>query len=144
MGVELGVVDFEEGAFGVPADGVDLVAEVESGEVFADPAAVGVVFGAVDVEFFGEVEGVEPLVGFQVIEEGPGVGGVGEGDEVGEEGDLEGGVVDEEAGVPGEVGALVVERGVEVGEGVGEGGEGEVEGADPDAREVEGAGGRGG
>lgn len=29
--VELGEVDLEEGAFGVPADGVDLVAEVESG-----------------------------------------------------------------------------------------------------------------
>ena len=29
VGVELGVVDVEEGAFGVPADGVDLVAEVE-------------------------------------------------------------------------------------------------------------------
>ena len=35
VGVELGEVDFEDVAFGVPADGVDLVAEVESGEVLA-------------------------------------------------------------------------------------------------------------
>lgn len=138
VGVELGEVDFEEFAFGVPADGVDLVAEVEGGELFADPAAVGVVFGAVDVEAFGEVEGEEAFAGFEVVEEGPGAGGVDEGDEVGEEGDLEGGAVDEEAGVPVEGGALVVEGGAEAGEGVGEGGEGEVEGADADAGEVEG------
>ncbi|WP_307782936.1 hypothetical protein [Streptomyces sp. RB110-1] len=31
VAVDLGEVDFEEGAVGVPADGVDLVAEVESG-----------------------------------------------------------------------------------------------------------------
>lgn len=31
FGVDLGVVDFEEVPFGVPADGVDLVAEVEPG-----------------------------------------------------------------------------------------------------------------
>jgi hypothetical protein len=30
--VELGEVDLEQGAFGVPADGVDLVAEVQPGE----------------------------------------------------------------------------------------------------------------
>lgn len=123
VGVELGVVDFEECASGVPADGVDLVGEVEAGEVFADPAAVGVVFGASDVEVLGEVEGVEAFAGFEVAEEGPGAGGFGEGDEVGEEGDLEGGVVDEESGVPVEGGALFVEGGSELGEGVGEGGE---------------------
>ncbi len=139
--VELGEVDFEQVAFGVPADGVDLVAEVESGEVVADPAAVGVVFGAVDVEALGEVEGEEAVAGSEVVEEGPGAGGVGEGDQVGEEGDLEGGAVDEEAGVPVEGGALVVEGGVEFGEGVGEGGEGEVEGADADADEVAGCSG---
>ncbi len=33
FGVELGEVDFEEFVFGVPADGVDLVAEVEAGQV---------------------------------------------------------------------------------------------------------------
>src|ERR1044072_269022 len=33
VAVELGVVDFEEVAFGVPADRVDLVAEVQCGEV---------------------------------------------------------------------------------------------------------------
>ena len=138
VGVELGEVDFEDVAFGVPADGVDLVAEVESGEVVGDPAAVGVVFGALDVEALGEVEGEEPVAGLEVVEEGPGAGGVGEGDQVGEEGDLEGGAVDEEAGVPVEAGALFVEDGVEFGEGVGEGGEGEVEGADADADEVAG------
>lgn len=109
----MGVVDFEDFVFGVPADGVDLVAEVEAGEVFADPAAVGVVFGAVDVEALGEVEGEEAFARFEVVEEGPGAGGVGEGDEVGEEGDLEGGAVDEEAGVPVEGGALVVEGGAQ-------------------------------
>lgn len=31
FGVELAEVDFEEAVFGVPADGFDLVAEVESG-----------------------------------------------------------------------------------------------------------------
>lgn len=138
FGVELGEVDFEEAAFGVPADGVDLVAEVESGEVFADPAAVGVVFGALDVEALGEVEGEEAFAAFEVVEEGPVACGVGEGDEVGQEGDLEGGAVDEEAGVPVEGGALFVEGGVEFGEGVREGGEGEVEGADADADEVAG------
>lgn len=61
VGVELGEVDFEEVAFGVPADGVDLVAEVESGELVGDPAAVGVVFGALDVEALGEVEGEEAV-----------------------------------------------------------------------------------
>lgn len=61
--VELGEVDFEVGVFGVPADGVDLVAEVEAGELLADPAAVGVVFGALDVEALGEVEGEEPVAG---------------------------------------------------------------------------------
>lgn len=35
VGVKLGEVDFEEVAFGVPADGVDLVAEVESGRLSA-------------------------------------------------------------------------------------------------------------
>ncbi|MGY4933810.1 hypothetical protein ACWD7T_22375, partial [Streptomyces sp. 900116325] len=30
----------------VPADGVDLVAEVETGQLVGDPAAVGVVFGS--------------------------------------------------------------------------------------------------
>lgn len=59
--VELGEVDFEEVALVVPADGVDLVAEVEVGELAGDPAAVGVVFGALDVEAFGEVEGEEPV-----------------------------------------------------------------------------------
>lgn len=113
----MGEVDFEEAAFGVPADGVDLVAEVESGEVFADPAAVGVVFGALDVEALGEVEGEEAFAAFEVVEEGPVACGVGEGDEVGQEGDLEGGAVDEEAGVPVEGGALFVEGGVEFGEG---------------------------
>lgn len=63
VGVELGVVDFEVGVLGVPADGVDLVAEVEAGELSADPAAVGVVFGALDVEALGEVEGVEAVAG---------------------------------------------------------------------------------
>ncbi len=109
VGVELGEVDFEEGAFGVPADGVDLVAEVESGELFGDPAAVGVVFGSLDVEALGEVEGEEAVAGAEVVEEAPGAGGVGEGDEVGEEGDLEAGAVEEEAGVPVEGGALFVE-----------------------------------
>lgn len=104
VGVQSGVVDFEDVAFGVPADGVDLVAEVESGELVGDPAAVGVVFGALCVEALGEVERVEALVGFEVVEEGPGAGGVGEGDEVGEEGDLDAGAVDEEAGVPVEAG----------------------------------------
>lgn len=61
VGVELGEVDFEEAPFVVPADGVDLVAEVEAGELVADPAAVGVVFGALDVEALGEVEGEEPV-----------------------------------------------------------------------------------
>lgn len=117
VGVELGEVDFEEFAFVVPADGVDLVAEVQGGEFFADPAAVGVVFGAVDVEALGEVEGEEAFASLEVVEEGPGAGGVDEGDEVGEEGDLEGGAVDEEAGVPVEGGALVVEGGAELGEG---------------------------
>lgn len=112
----MGVVDLEAGGVGVPADGVDLVAEVEAGEPGADPAAVGVVFGAVDVEALGEVEGVEAVLGALVVEEAPGAGGVGEGDEVGEEGDLEGGAVDEESGVPVEGGALFVEGG---GEGVG-------------------------
>lgn len=138
VGVELGVVDFEGVAFGVPADGVDLVAEVECGEVVGDPAAVGVVFGAPDVEVLGEVKGVEAVVGLEVVEEAPGIGGVREGDEVGEEGDLDAGAVDEEAGVPVEAGALFVEDGVEFGEGVGEGGEGEVAGADADADEVAG------
>lgn len=139
----MGEVDFEECAVGVPADGVDLVAEVEAGEVSADPAAVGVVFGAFDVEALGEVEGVEAVLGAEVVEEGPGAGGVGEGDEVGEEGDLEGGAVDEESGVPVEGGVLFVEgdgEGVGVvgggGDAVGECGEGEVEGADADADEV--------
>lgn len=143
VAVELGEVDFEEGAVGVPADGVDLVAEVESGELFGDPAAVGVVFGSLDVEALGEVEGEEAVAGAEVVEEGPGAGGVGEGDEVGEEGDLEAGAVEEEAGVPVEGGALFVEgrgEGAGVagggGDGVGEGGEGEVEGADADADEV--------
>ncbi len=63
VGSELGEVDFEVGVFGVPADGVDLVAEVEVGELLADPAAVGVVFGALDVEALGEVEGEEPFAG---------------------------------------------------------------------------------
>lgn len=31
FGVELGEVDFEQVSFGVPADGVDLVSEVQSG-----------------------------------------------------------------------------------------------------------------
>ncbi|GAA3121478.1 hypothetical protein GCM10017687_39030 [Streptomyces echinatus] len=61
--VELGVVDLEDVAFGVPADGVDLVAEAEAGECLGDPAAVGVVFGALDVEALGEVEGEEPFAG---------------------------------------------------------------------------------
>lgn len=61
VGVELGEVDFEELAFGVPADGVDLVAEVEAGELVGDPAAVGVVFGSLDVEALGEVEGEEAV-----------------------------------------------------------------------------------
>ncbi|GAA3107421.1 hypothetical protein GCM10020254_61650 [Streptomyces goshikiensis] len=144
VGVELGVVDFEEVAFGVPADGVDLVAEVESGEAAGDPAAVGVVFGALDVELLGEVEGEEPFLVLEVVEEAPGAGGVGEGDEVGEEGDLEGGAFDEESGVPAEVAALVVEDGGEfagslLGQALGEGGEGEVEGADADSDEVLGA-----
>lgn len=139
VGAGLGVVDFEEGAFGVPADGVDLVAEVESGEVLGDPAAVGVVLGAVDVEALGEVEGEEALAVAEVAEEAPGAGGVGEGDEVGEEGDLEGGAVDEHAGVPVEGGALFEEGGAGgVGDAVGEGGEGEVEGADADADQVVG------
>lgn len=138
VGVEPGEVDFEEVVFGVPADGVDLVGEVESGEVVGDPAAVGVVFGALDVEALGEVEGEEAVAVLEVVEEGPGAGGVGEGHQVGEEGDLEGGAVDEEAGVPVEAGALFVEDGVEFGEGLGEGGEGEVEGADADAHQVAG------
>lgn len=115
VGVELGVVDFVVGVVGVPADGVDLVVEVGGGELFADPAAVGVVFGSVDVELLGEVEGVEAVADAEVVEEGPGAGGVGEGGEVGEEGDLEGGAVDEEAGVPVEGGALFVEGGGEGG-----------------------------
>lgn len=142
-GVELGEVDFEEVAFGVPADGVDLVAEVESGEAVGDPAAVGVVFGAVDVELLGEVEGEEPFLVLEVAEKAPGAGRVGEGDEVGEEGDLEGGSFDEESGVPAEVAALVVEGGGEFADSllrqaVGEGREGQVEGADPDSDEVVG------
>lgn len=149
VGVELGEVDFEHVSFGVPADGVDLVSEVESGEVLADPAAVGVVFGALHVEALGEVEREEPVAAFEVAEEGPGAGGVGEGDQVGEEGDLDGGAVDEESGVPVEAGVLFVEDGVEFGEGLGERGEGEVAGADADADEVVGgvrvgAGGGGG
>lgn len=142
VGVQVGVVDLEETAFGVPADGVDLVVEVEGGEVFGDPAAVGVVFGALDVEALGEVEGEEAFAGPEVVEEAPGAGRVGEGDEVGEEGHLDAGAVDEQSGVPVEGGALVVEDGVEAGEGVGEGGEGEVEGADADADEVVGGVGR--
>lgn len=117
VGVELGEVDLEGVAFGVPADGVDLVAEVECGEAVGDPAAVGVVFGAVGVEALGEVEGEEALAGLEVVEEGPGAGGVGEGDEVGEEGDLDARAVDEESGMPVEGGALFVEDGVEFGEG---------------------------
>ncbi|GAA3068514.1 hypothetical protein GCM10020000_61170 [Streptomyces olivoverticillatus] len=111
---------------------------MEAGEVLADPAAVGVVFGAMDVVALGEVEGEEAFACFEVVEEAPGAGGVGEGDEVGEVGDLEGGAVDEEAGVPVEGGVLVVEGGAELSEGRGEGCEGEVEGADADADEVEG------
>jgi hypothetical protein len=111
--VELGEVDFEQVAFGVPADGVDLVAEVEAGEVVGDPAAVGVVLRALDVEPLGEVEGEEPVAGAQMVEERPGAGRVGEGDEVGEERDLEGGALDEEAGVPPEGGLLFVEGGGE-------------------------------
>lgn len=117
VAVELGEVDFEDVAFGVPADGVDLVAEVESGEAVADPAAVGGVFGAVDVESFGEVEGEEAVAGLEVVEEGPGARGVGEGHQVGEERDLEGGAFDEESGVPVEGGPLFVEGGVEFGQG---------------------------
>ncbi|BFO20645.1 hypothetical protein SHKM778_70330 [Streptomyces sp. KM77-8] len=135
-----GEVHLEQGAFGVPADGVDAVAEVQGREVAGDPAAVGVVLGAADVEPLGEVEGVEALAGPEVVEEGPGAGGVGEGDEVGEEGDLDGDVVEEQAGVPGEAGVLVVEGGVQSGEGMGQRGEGEVEGADADADEVVGRG----
>lgn len=138
FGVELGEVDFEDVAFGVEADGVDLVVEVEAGEVLGDPAAVGVVFGALDVEALGEVEGEEALAGLEVVEEGPVAGGVGEGHQVGEERDLDGGAVDEQPGVPAEGGALFVEDGVECGEGLGEGGEGEVEGSDADADEVAG------
>lgn len=138
VAVELGEVDLEDVAFGVEADGVDLVAEVESGEAVGDPAAVGVVLGALDVEALGEVEGEEPVAGLEVVEEGPGAGGIGEGYQVGQEGDLDGGAVDEQAGVPVEAGALFVEGGVEFGEGVGEGGEREVEGADADADQVAG------
>ncbi len=36
VGVELGVVDFEEAAFRVPADGVDLVVEAEAVQVLGD------------------------------------------------------------------------------------------------------------
>lgn len=61
LAVELGEVDFEEFALVVPADCVDLVAEVEAGQLVGDPSAVGVVLGALDVEAFGEVEGEEPV-----------------------------------------------------------------------------------
>src|ERR1044072_3543193 len=71
---------FEDVAFGVEADGVDLVVEVEAGEVLGDPAAVGVVFGALDVEALGEVEGEEALAGLEVVEEAPVAGGGGGGD----------------------------------------------------------------
>lgn len=140
-GVELGVVDLEEVAFGVPAHRVDLVVEAEGGQVLGDPAAVGVVLGALDVEALGEVEREEAFSGPEVVEEGPGARRVDEGDQVGEEGHLDACAVDEQAGVPAEAGALVVEDGVEAGEGVGEGREGEVEGADADADEVAGASG---
>lgn len=69
VGVDLGEVDFEEVVFGVPADGVDLVAEVESGQAAGDPPAVGVVFGALDVEALGEVEGEEAFLVLEVAEE---------------------------------------------------------------------------
>lgn len=74
-GVELGVVDLEEVAFGVPAHRVDLVVEAEGGQVLGDPAAVGVVLGALDVEALGEVEREEAFSGPEVVEEGPGLAG---------------------------------------------------------------------
>ena len=138
VGAQAGVVDVEQGLFGVPAHGVDAVPEVQGGELAADPAAVVVVLGARDVEALGEVEGVQPLVVPQVVEEAPRVGGVGEGHQVGEEGHLQGGALDEQPGVPVEGGALLVPGGLQSGLGVGEGGEGEVGGADADADQVVG------
>lgn len=138
--VELGEVDFEQAPFGVPADRVDLVAEVQAGEPLADPAAVGVVLGALDVELLGEVEREEALTALQVVEEGPRAGRVGQGHQVGEERDLERGSLDEEARVPVEGRLLLVEGGGDAaGDPVREGGEREVEGADADAHEIEGA-----
>ena len=75
VGVELGEVDLEDIAFGVEADGVDLVAEGSPGRLSADPAAVGVVLGALDVEALGEVEGEEPVAGPEVAEEDQGLAG---------------------------------------------------------------------
>lgn len=138
VAVQLGVVDLEQVPFGVPAHRVDLVAEPQSRQVLGDPAAVGVVFGALDVESLGEVERIEPVAGPEVVQERPGALGVGERHQVGQEGDLDGGAFDEQSRVPVEGGALFVEDGVQFGEGVGEGGEGEVGGSDADADEVAG------
>lgn len=134
--VEPGVVDLEAGAGRVPAHRVDLLAEVGVGQVLGDPAAVGVVLGAVDVEAFGEIEREEALAALQPVQERPAAGRVDERHQVGEEGHLQGGAVDEQPGVPVEGGPLVVEGGGEPLDAVGQRGQRQVERADADPEQV--------
>lgn len=145
-----GAEDEAAGAVGVAGrggDGVQLLAlvvrdlgdrggEADAAQLARGPAAVVVVLDPQRVEVLPDVEGVQPALLLQVVEEGVRRGRVGERHQVRHERGLEVGAVQEHPGVPLEVRLGLQEDAVQLGDGLGEAGEAEVEGAEADAHEV--------
>lgn len=138
VGPQPGELHRERVLFGVPGHRVDPVAEAGGGEFGAHPAQIVVELGAVDVEVLGEVEREEPAANLEVIEVGPGAGGIDKAHQIGQERHLECRALDEQPGVPVEGRALLVEGGAQPGDAVGERGEREVEGPCPHPQQIEG------
>lgn len=117
-------------------DGGDLVGEADGAEFAGRPAAVVVELGAQRIEVLADVERVQPPRFLEVVQEREGGGGVGEGDQVGQERHLEVAAVQHHAGVPVEGRLVVQEQAVESVDGLGQTGQAQVERAEADGDEV--------
>lgn len=107
-------------------------------EAVGGPAAVVVVLGPQRVEALADVEGVQPVLVLQVVQEGEGRGRVGEGHQVRHERRLQVRAVQEHAGVPLEVRLRLDEEAVELVDRRGQAGESQIEGTEADSDEVTG------
>ena len=118
-------------------DILDVVIEAQAAQLARRPLAVLVVLTTQQEEVFADVEVVELVMQFQIVEEAEVAGRVGQRDHVRHEGRLHAGIFQQHARVPVERGLALEEDALDVFQRLAQAGKAEVEGADADGNEVQ-------